>query len=132
MDGPWTVRIHYEARRLIPKPEFAIRVSNAEGALLAQPCTTDYGQAEDVEGTGFVEFRVARLPLIVGGYGVEVWAWDTTGTSPYDYRRHSYNLQVLPARPKEGYVGPGVRFGLIKLPGDWVWPDEDVESRCAT
>ena len=121
-DGPWLLRIHYQAGRLLRTPEFAFRLTNSQGITVAQPCTIDYDQAMDVEGVGSVEFKIDRLPLIPGQYGLEVFAWDAAGVVPYDYGRHSYSLTVLPPRFGDAPEGPGIRLGLIKLDGDWAWP----------
>ncbi len=122
-DGPWALRIHYQAQRLVSRPEIAFRITNSDGVTIAQPCTTDYEQSMDVDGGGNVEFALDRLPLLPGRYGVEVFAWDTCGVTAYDYGRHAYSLVVLPGSAQRTGTGPGVRLGLIKLQGSWRWPE---------
>ncbi len=125
-DGPWRLRIHYEARRRVQTPEFAFRITNSDGVVIYQPCTIDYEQARDVNGPGTVEFEVEQLPLLPGRYALEVFVWDACGVTAYDYGRHSYDLLVLPSIAQKSSTGPGIRLGLLKLQGRWVWPDESL------
>jgi len=135
-DDSWTLRIHYSALKTVSRPEIALRIITSEGIVIAQPCTIDYGQARDVCGSGVVEFRVDRLPLVPGRYGVEVFVWDTNGLTAYDHGRHAYDLVVLDDISQATEIDlpkPGIRFGLVKLPGEWIFEAPDIQGgSCAT
>jgi ABC-type polysaccharide/polyol phosphate transport system ATPase subunit len=125
--GECRLRLHYQATSLVPDPEIAFRFTDADGVVVAQPCTVDYGQCRSVQGLGYVDFAIDRLPLRAGNYTVEAFAFNTTGTAPYDYGRHLFTLRVV---HPEHDIGPGIRYGLIRVPGEWIWP-EDGEGHAA-
>ncbi|MCE5199264.1 MAG: polysaccharide ABC transporter ATP-binding protein [Armatimonadota bacterium] len=115
MDEDWTIRINYAAKEVIHEPEIIVSIKNSDGLSVFQPCNIDYGAARDVSGSGTIEFRAEKLSLLPGRYSVEVLAW------PYDCGRHWYDLLVRPSR--SNIVGPGIRYGVAKIQGQWVWLD---------
>jgi hypothetical protein len=68
-----------------------------------------------------VSFATDSLCLLPGRYGVQVYAWDRAGVTPYDNGRHAYELIVSDPMTEQRDDHAGISLGLIKMPGRWVW-----------
>ena len=111
VNEPCILRLRYSAAERLPSVTFGLSFVHESGADLAGP-NSGYGDsAFDVpNGTGHVDFSIARLPLQPGLFDVTVAAVDKGHT--YDYRDRAFTLKV---RAKEAVTEPG----LIKLEGTW-------------
>jgi lipopolysaccharide transport system ATP-binding protein len=114
-----TVRMHYVAHQPIDRPVFGVALHHEGGLWLSGPNSRfDEIDIPEVHGSGFVDYTISELPLLNGRYMVSAAAYDDTMLHPYDHHDRSYRLVVQ---------GSGVRehYGIIALPGCWVWQPEE-------
>jgi len=123
LGDPWTVRLHYLARRRVAEPSFSLRFVSSDGTVLAHPSTTEYEQSRDVEGSGFVDFRADYVPMVPGRYTLEARIWDATGVMQYDLGLCHAELVVAERPVKDSAGVRATNTSLIRLAGNWVWPD---------
>jgi hypothetical protein len=67
-----TVRLHYEAKEPVREPNFGVRIFDPQNTLVLSLAATRVRRGVLLEGAGFVDCRVAGLPLMPGSYGVQV------------------------------------------------------------
>lgn len=65
-----------------------------------------------IEGRGFVDYTIYRLPFLPGEYSLDVSIYDWNDTHRYDYWSQCARFTVLPGGTRE-------RYGLIALEGEW-------------
>jgi lipopolysaccharide transport system ATP-binding protein len=112
---PLIVRIRYRAQRPVLRPVFGLAVYHEGGFLLSGPNTRFHGlEIERLEGEGFVDYRVASLPLLAGRYLLTVAVYDDTMLHPYDHHDRLYRLTVQSDNARD-------RFGVLAVEGEWVW-----------
>lgn len=111
---PFTVRLHYRARRPVERPVFGLAIHAGQTHLLTGPNTRHHGVSIPVvEGEGYVDFAVPALPLLRGDYVVSASVYDWTLRQAYDHHDRTYPFHV------ESATGQTV-FGVLELPGA-VW-----------
>jgi lipopolysaccharide transport system ATP-binding protein len=110
---PLTIRMHYVAHRRIERPVFGIGLNHESGFLISGPNTAfSHIDIPFVEGSGYVDYSVAALPLLTGRYQISVAAYDETMLHPYDHHDRLYHITVQ----SEGLTE---RFGVLPLAGQW-------------
>jgi len=114
-----TVRLHYVAHERIERPMIGIafyRVGQfihlAGPNNSMQPYKIPY-----IEGRGYVDYTIERLPFLPGEYALDVSIYDWDDTHCYDYWNDCARFTVLPGGTRE-------RYGLIALEGTWYDPRE--------
>jgi lipopolysaccharide transport system ATP-binding protein len=98
-----TVRLHYIAHQ-------RIRIAGPNNTM--QPYKIPY-----IEGRGYVDYTIARLPFLPGDYLIDTAIYDWEDTHRYDYWNECARFTVLPGGTRE-------RYGLIALEGTWHDPRE--------
>lgn len=114
-NAPLTVRLHYRAHAPIARPVFGVAIHHESGAWLIGPNTGfDEFMIPRVDGDGYVDYHLPRLPLLSGSYRVSVAAVDTTQTYTYDMHDRLYPLVVQSDSLRE-------RYGMLSVLGAWGW-----------
>ncbi|MCS7087711.1 MAG: ABC transporter ATP-binding protein [Thermoflexales bacterium] len=109
-----TVRLHYVAHQRIEDPMIGIAFFKVESwTHLAGPNNTmQMYHIPYIEGRGFVDYTIYRLPFLPGEYSLDVSIYDWNDTHRYDYWSQCARFTVLPGGTRE-------RYGLIALEGEW-------------
>lgn len=112
-----TVRLHYVAHKRIEKPMIGIAFYRADQRIrIAGPNNTMQPyRIPYIEGKGYVDYTIARLPFLPGDYLIDASIYDWDDTHRYDYWNECARLTVLPGGTRE-------RYGLIALEGSWHHP----------
>jgi len=115
---PLTVRMHYLAHEPIEAPVFGIGIYHESGFWITGPNSGFAGyRIPRVEGAGYVDYRVAQLPLLTGRYDVSVAVTDSTQSHEFDVQDRRYQLVVH----AEGVTQ---RYGIVAFPDSWRWGGE--------
>ena len=110
---PVSFRLHYHAKVPIERPVFRIVVLRVDGIEISGPNTREGGCVpERVEGSGFVDLVVDRLPLLPGTYDMNVSVHDYSILHEYDVRHRAFRFDVEQGEPRES-------LGLVTLGGRW-------------
>jgi ABC-type polysaccharide/polyol phosphate transport system ATPase subunit len=111
---PLTVRIHFRTRQRIRKPQFGLALYHANGFHLTGPNTVFSGlDIEAIEGEGYIDYHVDRLPLLEGSYLVSVSLYDYDGVHPFDVHYQAYTFRV---RPNSAILE---KYGALVIPACW-------------
>jgi ABC-type polysaccharide/polyol phosphate transport system ATPase subunit len=90
------IRLHYRAEKRIPRPVFGIAIECVGGAVVTSPCARDVGLVPDsVEGTGFVDIRIDRMPLLPGTYDIHTSVTDFNRSHIYDHVQTHLRVDVM-------------------------------------
>lgn len=111
---PLTIRIKYDARKKLERPIFGLALFTENGTQINGPNTRFSGlDIPAIEGTGYVDYNVAELPLLAGHYSVTVAVTGPDTTDIYDHQHQAYSFFVQPT--------PGLteRYGLFFMPSSW-------------
>ena len=117
------IRLHYRATQRIEHPLFGLAFYDAQtGAHLAGP---NNGIAQydipHIEGSGYVDYHIERLPFLPGEYTINSAIYDADGAHLYDAWIGCARLQVAPGGTQE-------RYGIVALGGDWSHTPLTAES----
>ncbi len=108
---PMTVRIHYNSGEKILDPVFGIALYNDQGQHLYGTNTfLKDTLINSVEGTGYIDLKVNRIPMIQGRYLLSV-AVHSRDDTPYDWIDKHYSFEVVPK---------GKDVGLFEIPCKWI------------
>lgn len=120
-----TVRLHYTVRERVEKPLIGIAFYRADQRIrIAGPNNTMQPyKIPFIEGTGYVDYTIDRLPFLPGDYLLDAAIYDWDDTHRYDYWNECARFTVLPGGTRE-------RYGMIALEGEWHHPatDERLEA----
>lgn len=111
------VRISFEAKGRVERPNFSIGFYTQDGVLISKPITRDHGVVvESIEKEGEASYSIPALPFNVGKYFVSVGCWDSLSRVAYDHHEQLYDFMV-----EEGAIDGKIqeRFGLVTIPGQW-------------
>jgi ABC-2 type transport system ATP-binding protein/lipopolysaccharide transport system ATP-binding protein len=113
---PVTIRIHYDARRPVERPNFSFAVEDMAGVHIANPGVRTGDRAPDlvVSGRGHVDYTVPKLSLGPGEYELSIAIHDAHGMVRLDYQARVAVLHVQP--------GDEPIMGKIDLLGTWAQP----------
>jgi lipopolysaccharide transport system ATP-binding protein len=118
--------MHYLAKQPVEEPVFGIALYNRGGLHINGPNTRFGGQPIPlVQGTGYVDYIIDRLPLLAGEYLLSAAVYDTAMLHAYDHHERRFLLTIHTESVEE-------RFGTILIPSRWEWHEspggEDVET----
>jgi ABC-type polysaccharide/polyol phosphate transport system ATPase subunit len=86
--SPVVVRLHYSAALPVEQPVFVVSVRTLDGAEVTRPSTATSGLTlEPVKGSGFIDLRIDRLPVLPGVYDVGASLTDGVGTAELGTQR---------------------------------------------
>ncbi len=108
------VRMHFQAQRAIEKPQFGLALHHANGFHINGPNTVFAGlDIEAIEGQGYIDYQIERLPLLEGTYLLSTTLYDQEGHHAYDHHHQVYTFRVRPNKAiREEY-------GSILIPSSW-------------
>ena len=113
---PWTIRIQFDAIRPVESPVFGIALFSSSSIHLSGTNTQiDEVKTGRVSGPGFMDFRIAELPLTPGEYELSIAITD----------RHVQHFYVRAERQWRIPVRLGDHLaphGLMDLRGEWDGP----------
>ena len=110
---PLVVRIHYSASEPVEDPVFSLGFYDHNNLHLAGPRShVDGFRPGKVDGEGWVEFRLSRIPFRSGAFHVNAAVQDSDASFLYDRRAREFWLQI------SGEPDPQAN-GLLNLEGDW-------------
>ena len=115
--APATVRVHYRASTPIDRPVFGLALENIDGVYVWAFHTRDAGlDIPRIEGSGYIDCTVPRLPLQPGTFDVVASVVDWTTQHTYDLRRHCVRFDVESGEPREsgGIVAMGAVWSSVK------------------
>ena len=110
---PLIVHIHYLASEPIEDPVFSLGFYDHNNLHLAGPRSHIGGfRPGKLDGEGWVEFRLRRIPFRSGAFHVNAAVQDSDASYLYDRRARDFWLQI------SGEPDPQAN-GLLNLDGDW-------------
>ncbi len=118
-----TVRLHYIAHERVEQPLIGIAFYRADQRIrIAGPNNTMQPyRIPFIEGSGYVDYAIGRLPFLPGDYLIDAAIYDWDDTHRYDYWNECARFTVLPGGTRE-------RYGLVALEGEWWHPATDAGS----
>jgi ABC-type polysaccharide/polyol phosphate transport system ATPase subunit len=111
---PLTIRILYHAREPVDQAVFGLALYTSNGVHINGPNTRFSGYDVAVaEGDGYIDYRIAELPLMPGVYDLTVAVTNADSTVMFDHQHNWYHfvVQLNPDLPD--------RWGLLYVPGTW-------------
>ncbi|NYF15168.1 ABC-2 type transport system ATP-binding protein [Pseudoclavibacter sp. JAI123] len=115
-----TIRLNFEARRPVERPNFKIAIETLEGVRIWSTSCKQLGwQPDSVQvGQGSMDFHLDRLALAPGEYVVNAEVWRDESTTPVDSLTGSFRFGVHAGTPfaLEGVLAMDARI-VAKLPG---------------
>ncbi len=113
-EEPFTLRIFYKADTKLINPVFGIALYTENGTQINGPNTRFGGlDIPAIEGTGYVDYHIDKLPLLTGRYDVTVAVTGSEMTDIYDHQHRAYSFTVQPT------PGLSERYGLVFIPSEW-------------
>jgi ABC-type polysaccharide/polyol phosphate transport system ATPase subunit len=112
---PITVRLWWATSEPVARPVFAVSVQTLQGVVVSGPTTRESGEVpEKIDGSGWVDLRMDRFPLLPGTYDITASLTDFTLAHPYDVRRNVLRIDV----DRKGPVEPS---GIVSFGGVWAF-----------
>lgn len=110
-----TVRIHYTAHQPIRQPKFGLALYHESGFHISGPNNV-LGDLEipEVDGQGYVDYVVERLPLLPGTYLLTAAIHDLAGEHTFDHIHQQFVFRVRRGGERE-------EFGTFYIPATWQW-----------
>ena len=107
------LRIHYVAHTRVETPTFGLAFYRSDGVHVNGPnCVKEGFEIPYIDGTGYVDYLIERLPLNEGVYELTTAIYDRDSTHAYDHHHRQYRVEVR-AR------GLWREEGLVHIPADW-------------
>ena len=111
-----TLRFHYVTQGRIPKPVIGFGLHRIDGTHATGVNSRETVVPDAIEGRGYVEFAMDRMPLVQGSYDVTVAIVDDANLHTYDYRTKALRFDVGSGRPREVE-------GVFAIDGRWSFAD---------
>jgi ABC-type polysaccharide/polyol phosphate transport system ATPase subunit len=112
---PLTIRIWYTCSEPVERPVFSVSVQTLQGIVVYAPTNKEPGHVpEKIDGSGWVDLRLVKFPLLPGTYDITAAVTDFTLAHTYDSRRNVLRFDV----DRKGPVEPA---GIVSLGGGWVF-----------
>ena len=115
------VRLHYDANKALPHPDFVVRLYSEMGTLITETGTWHHGIdiPEVPQGKGYVDLEIDNLNLLPASYSLSL-VLAGEGTIIYDGVEHCVKLQVEGSskiyRSSRTFNS---RFGIMYFPQRW-------------
>ena len=107
------LRVHYMAHERIDQPTFGLAFYRRDGTHVNGPNSVRDGvEIPFIEGSGWVDYTVEKLPLNPGAYDLTVAIYDHDSTQAYDHQHRLYPFEV---RSTDAWA----EEGLVHIPADW-------------
>ena len=93
---PLTLRLHYTVFRPVENPVFGIAIHKRDGVLVTGTNTRRHGRViPELQGDGYVDVQIDRLPLLEGSYDLTVGISNWTESHDFDHRQTLVRFDVL-------------------------------------
>jgi homopolymeric O-antigen transport system ATP-binding protein len=116
---PVVLRLHYQARKELIRPDFEIGIFTDLGTLLTKFSTWTDSQIPSIPpGEGYLDLRIGCLTLLPGRYSLSLWL-KIQGPAFFDVLEHCLQFDV---ETSDFYgTGRGIAryFGLVFMPSRW-------------
>jgi ABC-2 type transport system ATP-binding protein len=112
-----TIRLHYRAEERIERPVFGLAADTLDGHEIWAFHTRDAElQIPSIEGSGYIDCVIPRLPLQPGTFDLSASVVDWSTQHVFDMRRHVVRFDVEVGHPREsgGVVAMGATFSAPK------------------
>jgi hypothetical protein len=109
---PATLRFHYLAREPVSRPVLGFGLHSFDGVHATGVNSRETLVPESIDGAGYVDFVVARMPLVAGSYDVTVALVDETNLHTFDFQTKAMRFDVGPGLPREAE-------GVFAIEGIW-------------
>jgi lipopolysaccharide transport system ATP-binding protein len=109
----FVLRIHYQAHAHLPRPTFGLAFYKRDGTHVNGPNSVRDGyEIPFIEGAGYVDYIIERLPLNPGEYELTVAIYDHDSTLAIDHHHRLYSFEV---GSRTGWNEAGV----VHIPAYW-------------
>ncbi len=107
------MRIAYTAHERVEQPSFGLAIYR-QGVIQVNGPNNKFARRpiRFIEGNGYVDYIVPRLPLLEGNYDVSATIYDQALITCFDFHDHWYHFEV---QPRLG----GERYGIVELESTW-------------
>ena len=96
------LRLHYSARKSVPKPVIGFAIEHLGGATVTAPCTRDVGLLpEFISGEGYVEIAMDNVAMLPGTYDLHTSITDFNRQHEYDNLHLALRFDVMTGKPYE-------------------------------
>jgi hypothetical protein len=113
-----TIRFDYDAKEGIERPQFGLDIHRADGMHISGPNNVVHGrELPAIQGVGWFEYRIERLPLLQGKYELTTAIYDHEALHPFDHHHRMYVFNVLNGNVLE-------QEGGIQIPATWRFSQE--------
>ncbi len=111
--GSFTARMWYRADSRISSPTFGTAIYRDDGTHVTGPNTaiTNF-EMTHIEGSGYVDYMIDRLPLVPGDYELTAAIYDYHSVHPYDHRHRQFAFRVVAGENHE-------TEGVVAIPCRW-------------
>jgi ABC-type polysaccharide/polyol phosphate transport system ATPase subunit len=107
------LRVHYLAHQRVERPAFGLAFYRRDGTHVNGPNSVRDGlEIPFIEGSGWVDYTIERLPLNQGEYELTVAIYDHDSTQAFDHQHRLYPLEVRSA-------SLWLEEGLIHMAAGW-------------
>lgn len=108
-----TVRISYECREPVRQPVFGLAIFRKDGWHINGP-NTQFADLpiDEISGRGYVDYRIASLPLLEGLYRLSASIYDASLRHAYDAYEECVSFAVRNERIRE-------EFGCVYFDATW-------------
>lgn len=114
---PMKIKIGFEAKNTVEKPDFNISFTTKEGVEITQSSTICHRVYLDkVNGCCEIVYSMDSLPFNIGKYWISVSCYHQYGRVAYDHHDKMYQILV-----EDGAINGTVRdrFGIVSIPAQW-------------
>ena len=109
---PMTIEMKYVAHRPIENPEMGFAMYHGETQLTGSNNQIGQYPIECIDGYGYFQYIIPRLPFLPGKYFVSAGIHDPESPLAHDYHHLAYSFSIKPGSSAE-------LQGLIEVEGSW-------------
>jgi lipopolysaccharide transport system ATP-binding protein len=116
------LRLHYQAHTRIEQPTFGLAFYRHDGMHVNGPNSVSEGyHIEAIEGRGYTDYLIDRLPLNPGTYELTVAIYDRNSKLAYDHQHRAFPLEVRG-------IGLWSEAGVVHIPASWQHVPLDAQA----
>ncbi len=109
-DAPICIRINYKAKKKLEDVVFGIAIYRSDQTYIYGTNTLiDYSAPNTLEGKGFIDLKIAHMPVNAGVYTIDL-AFHRPDGFNYDFWREACSVEIR---------NPRNEVGVISLPHEW-------------
>lgn len=105
------IRIGYNAKQLLSDVVFGVAIYRSDNTYIYGTNTIiDYSHPFELEGSGYVDLKIDKLPVNAGDYSIDL-AFHRPDGFNYDFMREACNVQIQNAKNE---------VGIVSISHDWI------------